>query len=81
MLDTKKKVTLWGLSDAIFTFGLILLAVGVGLIQANGGTLEQSAATIGLGIVLIILGLFVYWIKAKYGIPDQGSDEGSEGPG
>jgi hypothetical protein len=60
-----KKITLEGLYNLLFTVGVSLIMVGAGLIEGAGVELSEGLKPISLGIVLIAVGVLIYWIKIK----------------
>lgn len=63
MNGTKKKVTLETLYNTLFTIGIMILMGTMALIQ--DGELDGAITPLIMGISLIIMGAFIYWLKIQ----------------
>ena len=59
------KVTLETLYNLLFTIGILTLLMGFGLVESGNVEFDQGAKTMGMGLVLILVGVLIYWIKTK----------------
>ncbi len=70
MNGTTKKVSLETLYNALFTIGLLILFIGVGQSDQTLAGFEEGALTIVMGVILIAVGGFIYYLKVK--LPQSG---------
>lgn len=60
-----KKISLETLYNALFTIGLLILLIGAGQSDQTLVGFEKGAPTIVMGVILIAIGGFIYYLKVK----------------